>query len=107
MEADGVAQAVYEHGGAEMVIVRGISDFADERKSELDTTPAAGAGHGAWRRYAALNAADLLATMLRGPGFPWPSLGTGGGIPVSASHGSSLSKGGFKALASLAALMSL
>jgi nucleoside phosphorylase len=74
MEAGGVAQAVYEHGGTDMVIVRGISDFADERKTELDAAggPAA-AGHGAWREYAALNAADLLATLLRSPGFPWPS----------------------------------
>ena len=73
MEAGGVAQAVYEHGGTDMIIVRGISDFADERKQALDSTAAASAGHGAWRRYAALNAADLLATMLRNPGFPWPS----------------------------------
>lgn len=73
MEAGGVAQAVFEHGGADMIIVRGISDFADERKSELDAAggPAA-AGHGAWREYAASNAADLLATLLRSPGFPWP-----------------------------------
>lgn len=73
MEAGGVAQAVYEHGGTDMVIVRGISDFADERKQALDATGAVDAGRGAWRRYAALNAADLLATMLRNPGFPWPS----------------------------------
>ena len=73
MEAGGVAQAVYEHGGTDMIIVRGISDFADERKAVLDATPAPGAGRGAWRRYAALNAADLLATMLGSPGFPWPS----------------------------------
>jgi nucleoside phosphorylase len=72
MEAGGVAQAVYEHGGADMIIVRGISDFADERKSALDSTAAAGAGYGAWRRYAALNAADLLATLLCNPGFPLP-----------------------------------
>jgi nucleoside phosphorylase len=71
MEAGGVAQAVYEHGGADMLIVRGVSDFADERKSTLDATAAAGGDHGAWRRYAGLNAADLLATMLRSPGFPW------------------------------------
>ena len=31
------------------------------------------AAYGAWRRYAALNAADLLASLLRNPGFPWPS----------------------------------
>jgi nucleoside phosphorylase len=73
MEAGGVAQAVYEHGGTDMIIVRGISDFADERKSALDATAAASASSGAWRRYAALNAADLLATLLRSPGFPWPS----------------------------------
>jgi nucleoside phosphorylase len=75
MEAGGVAQAVYEHGGTDMIIVRGISDFADERKSALDATAAASASasSGAWRRYAALNAADLLATMLRSPGFPRPS----------------------------------
>jgi nucleoside phosphorylase len=73
MEAGGVAQAVYEHGGTDMIIVRGISDFADERKSDLDATGDGEAGHGAWRQYAALNAADLLATLLRSPGFPWPS----------------------------------
>jgi nucleoside phosphorylase len=73
MEAGGVAQAVYEHGGADMIFVRGVSDFADERKSALDSTAGASASYGARRRYAALNAADLLATMLRNPGFPWPS----------------------------------
>jgi nucleoside phosphorylase len=73
MEASGVAQAVYEHGQADMLVVRGISDFADERKAALDSAEAADASHGAWRRYAALNAADLLAAMLRDPDFPWPS----------------------------------
>lgn len=73
MEAGGVAQAIYQHGQADMIIVRGISDFADERKSSLDARSAPGVDAGAWRRYAGLNAADLLATMLRSPSFPWPS----------------------------------
>jgi len=68
-----VAEAVYRHGRADLIVVRGISDFADERKDELDSAAAAGADSGAWRRYAGLNAADLLASMLRSPEFPWPS----------------------------------
>ncbi len=73
MEAGGVAHAVYQHGHTEMIIVRGISDFADDRKLELDAAAAPGAERGAWRRYAALNAADLLAAMVRSAGFPWPA----------------------------------
>lgn len=71
MEGSGVAEAIYQHGGTNMLIVRGISDFADERKQQLDATPAAHAEDSAWRRYATLNAVDLLATLVRGPDFPW------------------------------------
>jgi nucleoside phosphorylase len=74
MEAGGVAEAVYLHGRTELIVIRGICDFADERKAELDsaasTMAASKADRGAWRRYAGLNAADLLATMLRSPDFP-------------------------------------
>jgi nucleoside phosphorylase len=73
MEASGVAHAVFQHGGTDMIIVRGFSDFADERKQEYDQMRTAGVEGGAWRRYAALNAIDLLIAMVRSPAFPWNS----------------------------------
>ena len=70
MEAGGVAHAVYRHGGADLLVVRGICDFADERKTALDAAVGRTREAGAWRRYAALNAADLFATLLAHAQFP-------------------------------------
>src|SRR5262249_45864118 len=55
-----------------LIIVRGISDFADERKSLLDSTATHVTDAGAWRRYAACNAVDLFAALVASPQFPWP-----------------------------------
>jgi nucleoside phosphorylase len=71
MEAGGAARAIYRHP-AHLIVVRGISDLADERKGELDRTRSAGADPGAWRKYATHNAVDLLAGFLADPLFPWP-----------------------------------
>jgi nucleoside phosphorylase len=71
MEAGGAARAIYRHP-AQLIVVRGISDLADERKDELDRTWTGGADPGAWRKYATHNAVDLLARFLADPQFPWP-----------------------------------
>jgi nucleoside phosphorylase len=71
MEAGGAARAVYRSGQTDLLVVRGISDFADKRKKKLDAATDAGAQRGAWRRYAALNAFDLLGTLAANPEFPW------------------------------------
>lgn len=72
MEAGGAARAVYQRGETNLIVIRGISDFADERKKDLDGTAGSTAPRGAWRRYAALNAFDLLAALVVQPEFPWP-----------------------------------
>jgi nucleoside phosphorylase len=73
MEAAGAARAVREHDqDVGLLVLRGISDFADERKAALDAV--AGVGRratGAWRRYAAQNAIELLLAFLASPRFPW------------------------------------
>jgi tetratricopeptide (TPR) repeat protein len=71
MEAGGAARAIYHSGQTDLLVVRGISDFADERKKDLDATAGAGTERGAWRRYAALNAFDLLRVLVTNPAFPW------------------------------------
>jgi nucleoside phosphorylase len=71
MEAGGAARAVYRSGQTDLLVVRGISDFADKRKKKLDAATGAGAKRGAWRRYAALNAFDLLGALVANPEFPW------------------------------------
>lgn len=71
MEAGGAARAVYHSGQTGLLVVRGISDFADERKQDLDATAGADSDRGAWRRYAALNAFDLLRVLVTSPAFPW------------------------------------
>jgi nucleoside phosphorylase len=64
MEAAGAAYSAYSRvEGVPMLAVRGISDFADERKAELDKTESSHQ-KGAWRRYATLNAVDLLLRIL-------------------------------------------
>jgi len=65
MEAGGAARAAYGDRRARLMVVRGISDFADERKRKLD------ADLGAWRRYAMHNAVDLFAALVSSPEFPW------------------------------------
>lgn len=64
MEARGVDRAIYsEPNHPDALMVRGISDYADEDKQKLDA-----AARGGWRRYAAANAARLIAAYLaRGP----------------------------------------
>lgn len=81
MEAGGVAQAIYRDRRDQLIIIRGISDFSDERKRVLDSMVAPGAGTCVWRRYAALNAVDLFAALVVNPMFPWPK------EPKTMSHG--------------------
>ncbi|MFJ6728582.1 hypothetical protein ACIQPQ_27165 [Streptomyces sp. NPDC091281] len=73
MEAGGVAHAVYalESGRpTEFLVVRGISDFADSRKSLLDEAAPRGEP-GAWRKLATQNAFSLLLELTGHPFFPW------------------------------------
>jgi nucleoside phosphorylase len=64
MESAGAAYAAYSRvEGVPVLVVRGISDFADARKAELDKTESSHR-KGAWRRYATLNAVDLLVRIL-------------------------------------------
>ena len=65
MEAAGVAQAA--HGRREpipIMVVRGISDFADERKKELDSV-----GDGVWRKYAMYSASAFVLNLLKTKSF--------------------------------------
>jgi len=65
MEAAGVAQVA--HGRREpiqIMVVRGISDFADERKNELDAV-----NRGAWRKYAVYSAGAFLLHLLKSEDF--------------------------------------
>jgi nucleoside phosphorylase len=65
MEAAGVVLAAVERiHPLPCLIVRGISDRADEKKKALDEQ-----GKQAWRRYAVRNAAALLVQLLRWEGF--------------------------------------
>ena len=60
MESAGMLSAVHKHRPETMTLVlRGISDFADERKSDFD-----GIGHGQFRRAAMKNATRLLLATL-------------------------------------------
>ena len=60
MESSGMLSAVHKHRPETMTLVlRGISDFADERKSDFD-----GIGHGQFRRAAMRNATRLLLAAL-------------------------------------------
>jgi nucleoside phosphorylase len=89
MEGAGAARAVKEYDqDVALIVLRGISDFADEGKAVLDAV-ASGPGGGAWRRYAAQNAIELLIAFLAAPAFPWrkpPSSAAGQpavAVPVS------------------------
>jgi nucleoside phosphorylase len=71
MEGAGAARAVKEYDrDVALLVLRGISDFADERKTALDAV-VSGATIGAWRRYAAQNAIEFLFAFLASPSFPW------------------------------------
>lgn len=60
MEMDGVFDAVWGSSTkAEVLMIRGISDFADPEKQRHDAE-----GDGAWRKWAAGNAARLLSALL-------------------------------------------
>ncbi len=59
MEAAGVLSAAHARSSTETLIIRGISDYSDARKQELDRI-----GERALRRYAMNNAIDLLWTYL-------------------------------------------
>jgi nucleoside phosphorylase len=61
MEARGLFQALYMNARrTDALMIRGISDYADERKAELEKTT-----KDAWRTFAAANAARLLRTFWR------------------------------------------
>jgi adenosylhomocysteine nucleosidase len=59
MEAAGVARACYENH-TDWLVIRGISDFADERKQQLDST-----ARGGYRKLAARSAAEYLRWFIR------------------------------------------
>jgi nucleoside phosphorylase len=93
MEAGGAALAAYHNDQADMLVVRGVSDYADDRKSALDAGQDAAGVKDAWRRYAVRNAIEYLAILLSSAGFPWreqPSAGPSaaavlGGVAVGAA----------------------
>jgi nucleoside phosphorylase/tetratricopeptide (TPR) repeat protein len=47
-----------------LLVVRGVSDFSDERKGSFDAMQMDGGETGAWRRYAVENAASLVGLLL-------------------------------------------
>jgi nucleoside phosphorylase len=69
-ESGGVVASA-ERYGVDVVIIRGISDFADDRKASLDQTTTGDGRTGAWREYAVRNAAELFAALVGSAGFPW------------------------------------
>ena len=65
MEAAGVAQAARgRQSPIDFLVVRGISDFSDQRKAQLDT-----AYGGGWRKYAMASASAFLLGLLRSDTF--------------------------------------
>lgn len=71
MEAAGAALAAYHNDSADLLVVRGVSDYADERKRDLDAGQGASGVEDAWRRYAVRNAVEYLVRLLSSSGFPW------------------------------------
>src|ERR1044072_1727011 len=67
MEARGLYQALYIHARrTDALMIRGVSDYADETKTELEKK-----SKDAWRTFAAANSARLLRTLWRrGPVQP-------------------------------------
>jgi hypothetical protein len=71
MESAGAARAVKEYDqDVSLIVLRGISDFADPEKAALDRA-AFGGDPGTWRRYASQNAIELLLAFLSSPDFSW------------------------------------
>jgi nucleoside phosphorylase len=65
MEAAGVAQAARgRQSPVDFLVVRGISDFSDQRKAQLDA-----ACGGGWRKYAMYSASAFLLELLRSDTF--------------------------------------
>ena len=65
MEAAGVAQAARgRQSPIDFLVVRGISDFSDQRKAQLDA-----AYSGGWRKYAMASASAFLLGLLRSDTF--------------------------------------
>ncbi|MHB1640517.1 MAG: 5'-methylthioadenosine/S-adenosylhomocysteine nucleosidase family protein [Candidatus Dormibacteria bacterium] len=65
MEAAGAATAIESQGhGQGLVVVRGISDFADPEKGAIDEGRPFGAAKDAWRKYAFQNAYDFLVALV-------------------------------------------
>jgi nucleoside phosphorylase len=65
MEAAGVAQAAHgRQSPIDFLVVRGISDFSDQRKAQLDA-----AYGGGWRKYAMASASAFLLGLLRSDTF--------------------------------------
>ena len=80
MESAGAAQAIYQSGRTDLLVIRGISNFADGR-------PINQVAKANWTRYAALNAVDLLGALVTNPAFPWPA-GPAGGVGPAGGAGS-------------------
>jgi nucleoside phosphorylase len=65
MEAAGVANAIYQNAGDQrMLVIRGISDMADDRKEALDRL-----GGGAFRKLAMRNALRVFEGLVRAQAF--------------------------------------
>ncbi|SNS00828.1 5'-methylthioadenosine/S-adenosylhomocysteine nucleosidase [Actinomadura mexicana] len=86
MEAGGAALAAYRKEDVDLLVVRGISDRAEHRKTAADGTRDVDGRPAAWRRYAVRNAASLLAAMLADPHFPWRETPAGAGAAPVASR---------------------
>lgn len=88
MEGAGVSAAVTDRSDPKhFIIVRGLSDFADERKAELDRASATGVvDSGVLRRYAVLSAAEFLLRLV-----PVLLEDLGESEPVSSSEATGLS----------------
>jgi WD40 repeat protein/nucleoside phosphorylase len=70
MESGGVsASADRKSHTTPLLVLRGVSDFADDRKSEFDNESESWP-EGAWRRYACQNAFDLLGVLLSEGALP-------------------------------------
>jgi nucleoside phosphorylase len=66
MEAGGAALAAHNRNDPiRLLVVRGISDFADERKSALDGIELPDGDTGVWRKYATQNAFGLFISLLQ------------------------------------------
>jgi nucleoside phosphorylase len=71
MEAAGAALAAYHNDCADFLVIRGVSDHADEQKAASDAGRGAAGVGDAWRQYAVRNAIEYLVVLLSSSGFPW------------------------------------